>query len=200
MRAIKSPITDRGIPSEPFLNELITWGKRADLSIFDKNDVDIEIFTLIRPKLGPWRVTPEEPIPFIYHRRAALLEAMRVHAGYESSWNWKEGVDITNRTSMKNIEGQETGIFQVSYDSTRLGDGAMISYLKRNLITAVGHPQIFIDIMKSDHFFALDYYAHLVRLNIKWAGPLLHGHIIKDLNPDAVEEFKKLLDTDTKIA
>ena len=43
-------------------------------------------------------------------RRAAMLEVMRVHAGFESSLNWKEGVDRTNKTSMANVTGQETGI------------------------------------------------------------------------------------------
>lgn len=195
MRAIKSPVSERGIPPVSFLNELIDWARVADFSVFDRNNIETEIFTLIRPKLGPWRVTPEEPIPFLFHRRAALLEAMRVHAGYESSWDWNEGVDTTNRSSVANIIGQETGIFQVSFDSTDLGgrEKPMRKYLDNRFGKDTVGPRFFIDQMKKDHIFALDYYAHLVRLNIKWAGPLLHGLIIKDLKPEAVEEFKNLL-------
>lgn len=204
MSAIKSPVNagpgtddDRGIPPTSFLNELIDWARMTELSVFDRNDVDVEMFTLIRPKLGPWHETPGEPIPFIFHRRAALMEAMRVHAGYESSWNWNEGVDRTNQTSVANITGQETGIFQVSYDSTLLGGPTrpMKKYLDDLFGKDSVGPQFFIEHMKKDHVFALDYYARLVRVNIKWAGPLLHGLIIKDLNPDAVEEFKNLLAT-----
>ena len=62
------------------------------------------------------------------HRRAALLEVMRVHAGFESSWDWNEGVDITNPHSVAHIEGQETGIFQVSFDSVLLGHNAMLPF------------------------------------------------------------------------
>lgn len=194
MSALKSEITNRGAPPDSFLDELITWGKSEDLTVFDRNATPVDIYSLIKPKLGPWEATQGEPIPFIWHRRAALMEAMRVHAGFESSWNWREGVDTANATSIRNIEGQETGIFQVSHDSLNLDkSGELKKWLSGHLSTSVDSPKEFIAAMKSYHQFALAYYARLVRQNIRWAGPLLHGLIIKDLNPEAVVEFRNIL-------
>jgi len=119
-----------------------------------------------------------------------MLEIMRVHAGFESSWNWKEGVDVTNQASQLHTEGQETGIFQVSFDSTRLGDGAMKPFAAAHGIGTVGS---FITEMKKDHKLALEYYARLVRVSIKWAGPLIRHEIDPWLSRPAVDEFQILL-------
>ena len=184
--ASKSVVTDRGLPPDSFLLALVAWARSAPDEIFAPNDTPADIFTLIRPKLG----NADGKWDNLLHRKAAMLEAMRVHAGYESSWNWNEGVDVTNHTSMAHIEGQETGIFQVSWDSTRLGQPVRDFASVRGILADI---PAFIARMKSDHPLALEYYARLVRVNIRWAGPLLHGHILKDLQPDAVEEFKALL-------
>jgi hypothetical protein len=42
-----------------------------------------------------------------------MLEVMRVLAGFESSWNWNEGVDVTNPTS-NTPSTMEAGAWQVS--------------------------------------------------------------------------------------
>lgn len=190
----KHPVQGRGVPPNSFLDELIAWAKGAEHAVFLPNDVPKDIFGVIHDTLGPWYLTPGEPEPYLFHRRAAMCEAMRVHAGFESSWNWREGVDKTNQTSMHNIEGQETGIFQVSWDSTRLGTGKpMIVYLERHLATAATNPHEFVNAMKEYHSLALDYYAHLVRVNTRWAGPLLRGEILPQLRQPAVEEFVRLL-------
>lgn len=118
---------------------------------------------------------------------------MRVHAGFESSWNWTEGVDRTNRTSQSSKTGEETGVFQVSFDSTYLNGSAMKAFaIAHNIET----PQEFIPAMKRDKNLALEYYARLVRASIKWAGPLLrHGEdsIYPWLRRAAVTEFMSFL-------
>lgn len=184
--ATKHPVTERGRPPDSFLTELVEWARAEQDAVFAPNDAPVEIFTLIRPKLGNDAGGWDDPL----HRKAALCEAMRVHAGYESSWKWQEGVDKTNRTSMANIEGQETGIFQVSWDSTRL-HLSLHEYARS--IGILDKPAVFIAAMKSNHLLALSYYARLVRRSIKWAGPLLHGFIVQDLNRDAMNEFRQLL-------
>lgn len=191
----KRHVLNRGTPPDSFLDELVVWAKKADSAVFLPNDVRLDVFGVIRPTLGPWRLTDGEPFPAFFHRRAALCEVMRVHAGFESSWNWEEGVDKTNHTSQQNIKGQETGIFQVSYDSIYLGGEtkAMLAYLKKQLASAIGNPRIFINAMKENHWLALDYYAHLVRVNTRWAGPLLRGEILPELSHNAVDEFIRLL-------
>jgi hypothetical protein len=188
--AVKAPVYNRGIAPDWFLDAIITWAKNAPAEIFAPNPVPLDIYALIKPQLGPW-TGPD-------HRRAALLEAMRVHAGFESGWNPKEGVDVTNHTSMAHISGQETGIFQVSYDSIYLGGPShpmqiFLSHQGMSTDGTAGAIHAFIDRMKHDLPFALEYYARLVRLNIKWAGPLARKEINPWLRAAAVAEFQRFL-------
>lgn len=180
--ATKAKVYTRGVPPDSFLTELVEWGISADAEIFAPNGNPHDIYSDIVPLLGPWHN--------LLHRRAAMLEVMRVHAGFESSWNWNEGVDYTNQTSLHNVGGQETGIFQVSYDSTFIANGEMKPFAVAHGIGTVGS---FIPQMKSDHKLALEYYARLVRINIKWAGPLLRHEVDPWLSRDAVAEFQALL-------
>lgn len=178
----KARVLNRGQPPDSFLEELVLWGRDASDEIFAPNTNPGDIYAFLSPILGPWEN--------LLHRRAAMLEAMRVHAGFESSWNWNEGVDITNQTSMHNPNGQETGIFQVSFDSTFIADFAMRPFAVEHGIGTVGS---FIAQMKENHPLALEYYARLVRINIKWAGPLLRHEIDPWLSRDSVKEFEGLL-------
>ncbi len=178
----KARVSNRGVPPDEFLNTLMYWGSAAEDEIFAANDNPFDIYSLIAPTLGPWIN--------LLHRRAALLEAMRVHAGFESSWNWNEGVDMSNKTSQAHINGQETGIFQVSFDSTFIADGAMKPFA---VASGIGTAGSFISEMKSNHELALEYYARLVRVNIKWAGPLVRHEINEWLSRAAVKEFMSIL-------
>lgn len=185
----KAAIKNRGFPPNSFLTELVEWGRVASDDIFAPIpnrlapvEPDPDVYVFLKPILGPWIN--------LLHRRAAMLELMRVHAGFESTWNWYEGVDITNAASMRNKNGEETGIFQVSFDSTYLGAGAMKPFAVANGIGTVGS---FIPKMKSDHKLALEYYARLVRVSIKWAGPLLRHEVDQYLSRAAVAEFQQLL-------
>ena len=180
--ATKAKVKNRGAPPSSFLTELVEWGKTAPEEIFAPNLNPADIYAYLKPILGPW--------DNLLHRRAAMLEVMRVHAGFESSWDWKEGVDTTNQTSMHNPRGQETGIFQVSFDSTLLSNGAMQTFAIANGINNYGS---FIPRMKLDHPLALEYYARLVRVNIKWAGPLLRHEVDPWLSRASVSEFQDLL-------
>lgn len=180
--ATRTIVSNRGAPPEQFLDELVEWGRSAPEDIFTPNTSTSDIYSHIYPLLGPWQG--------LLHRRAALLEVMRVHAGFESSWKWNTGVDTTNKTSMANRTGQETGIFQVSFDSEWIGHNAMKPFAEAHGIADVDS---FIPKMKSDHKLALEYYARLVRINIKWAGPLVRHEIDVFLSRSAVAEFQQLL-------
>ncbi len=178
----KSRVKNRGEPPDSFLTQLVEWGRGAPGDIFAPNPNPADIYAFLRPILGPW--------DNLLHRRAAMLEVMRVHAGFESSWNWNEGVDHTNQTSLHNKDGEETGIFQVSFDSTFIADHAMKPFAVEHGIGTVGS---FIPEMKSNHPLALEYYARLVRINIKWAGPLLRHEVDPWLSRAAVSQFEELL-------
>lgn len=180
--ATRAKVKNRGEPPTKFLSELVAWGRDAAEDIFAPNLNPFDIYSDVKPILGPW----ESPL----HRRAAMLEVMRVHAGFESSWNWNEGVDVTNQTSMRNKNGEETGLFQVSFDTTFIANGAMVAFAAANHLIPVDD---FIKNMKKDHRLALEYYARLVRVNIKWAGPLLRHEIDPWLSRAAVAEFMELI-------
>ncbi len=177
----KAHVSNRGVPPDSFLNEIIGWAKLAPVELFAPNPEPTDIYVYVKPVLGPWTS--------VDYRRGVMLEVMRVHAGFESSWNWNEGVDHTNQTSMHNIEGEETGIFQVSFDSTYLDHGRMKPFALEHGIET---PQKFIPRMKSDHKLALDYYARLIRFNVQWAGPIKRHEIDPWLSRKSAEELQAL--------
>lgn len=197
-RAAKARVHNRGNPPDNFLEELIEWARKAPAEIFAPNAVPVDIYTVIKSSLATPAGNDGIGSP-VYHwdsllqRKAAMLEAMRVHAGMESSWTWILGVDTTNASSMRNISGQEAGIFQVSFDSTWIDGSAMKPFAVANNIET---PQKFIPAMKRNHPLALEYYARLARVSIKWAGPLLrHGadSVYPWLSRAAVAEFEGFL-------
>src|SRR4051812_29303766 len=102
--AIKQKVLNRGIPPNSFLDELIAWGRAAPDEIFATN-LHADIYSNVAGVLGPWQD--------VRHRRAVMLEVMRVLAGFESSWNWNAGVDTTNPTSTTS-DTIEAGAWQVS--------------------------------------------------------------------------------------
>lgn len=190
--AAKASVFNRGSAPDSFLVDLIAWGKLATDDIFASNNVPVDLYTIIKSSLGT-RANGGYVWDDIKHRRAAMLEAMRVHAGMETSWSWKEGVDKTNKSSMKNRSREETGIFQVSFDSLDLGHGAMKPFAIEHGIETV---EKFIPEMKQNHTLALEYYARLVRVSIAWAGPLLrHGRdsIYPWLSRDSMREIQAAL-------
>jgi hypothetical protein len=183
MDAVFHPVLNRGRAPRSFISELIAWGRNAPAEIFAPNDNPADVYALTAVILGPWG----HDLP---KRRAGMLEVMRVHAAFESSWNWKEGVDKTNHTSQSHIEGQETGAWQVSFDSLRLGDCALVPFAQEHGIST---PAAFIFGMKDDHRLAMEYYARLVRVSIAWAGPLISRKILPELRTDALAEFQEAL-------
>ncbi len=183
--ATRTRVEDQGLPPIAFLTELVGWGRKADATIFAPNNEPNDVYNVLRPILGPW-TSPN-------HRRAAMLELMRVHAGFESGWDWSEGVDTTNRRSVANKTGQETGIFQVSFDSEWLGHGAMKPFAVQHDIET---PDKFIPAMKQSHELAMEYYARLMRINYRWAGPVIRetGDSVRQwLSRAACAEFETLL-------
>src|SRR4051795_6864525 len=103
-RATKQKVLNRGIPPDSFLQELIAWGRAAPDEIFAPNQ-NADVYSSVVEVLGPWQGLP--------HRRAAMLEVMRVLAGFESSWDWNAGVDTHNPTSIT-ADTIEAGAWQVS--------------------------------------------------------------------------------------
>lgn len=190
--ATKAKVHTRGIPPDSFLDELVAWGRSAPDSIFAPNEKQ-DVYASVEKELGPYSVVP-------HHRKAVMLEVLRVLAGFESSWKWTEGVDTTNRTSMAHIEGQETGIFQVSANAVFFDSSLQAFVLSRiGAFHGIGTRysgfavEDFITRMKADHAFAIEFASRLLRFTVRHNGPVLRKEINQWLSRAAVAEFERLL-------
>lgn len=178
--ACRSEVYNRGRPPIAFLDELIDWAAEAPVEIFEKND-RFDIYSSVVSQLGPYRN--------LAHRRAVMLEVLRVLGGFESSWKWKEGVDTTNPASNTPCT-EEAGIFQCSGDAMQI-DPSLKAFAK----SAIGSTscKAFIEATKADHRFAIEFCARLLRFSVTHHGPVKHKKIHPWLRPDAVAEFQSLL-------
>lgn len=172
----KSKVHTRGSPPDDFLRQMVEWGRTAPDSIFAVNSEPNDVFDSVKPSLGPYTS--------IEHRRAAMLEIMRVLAGFESSWNWDEGVDTTNPTSDK-PDTMEAGAWQVSANSRAFGEDL------RKLAPEDGDE--FQRVMKANHALAMEYAARLFRHTTHHNGPLKRHEVDPWLSRDAVKELEQLI-------
>jgi len=114
-----------------------------------------------------------------------MVEVLRVLGGFESSWKWTAGVDVNNPTSNTPCT-EEAGVFQCS------GNSMNFSPTLRQLLLdtgADGSCASFISTSKSNHRFAIEYCARLIRLTTKHHGPIKLKHINPWLHRSAVKEF-----------
>jgi len=191
-------VFNRGTPKPEFLQELVAWGKNAPEKIFvDQPGNKSDVYASVITELGPFKD--------ITHRKACMLEVMRVLAGFESSWKWTEGID-TSRESKDTPTNSEAGAWQVSADSLRFGQD-LKDLVARKVGTLNGLE--FQRAMKADHPLAMEYIARLLRHTRMHNGPLykesersrisrleLRGKeqsIYPWLSRDAVAEFQVFL-------
>lgn len=181
--ACRYPVSqEHGIVPKSFLDELIDVVNSLPDSLFEKND-NHDIYSVMLGSLGPYTD--------LLHRKAVMCETLRVMAAYESDWNWNEGVDVNNPNSKKHKEGEETGAFQVSWDSM-VFDRSLSDCLDR--ITGKHDVNTFITKMKEKHALAIEYCIRLLRFNTTWCGTINHAEmVISHVRREAVQEFKSLL-------
>jgi hypothetical protein len=161
-------------------DQLVDWGRTAPDEIFVRND-RTDIYSNVVGVLGPWED--------LGHRRAAMLEIMRVLAGFEASWDSNAGVDTTNPHSVT-PDTIEAGAWQVSADSMGFGEE-----LKKLVLTAVGSldGNHFQRAMRENQPLAMEYIARLLRRTVNHNGPVKNHDIDPWLRRDAVMEFRALL-------
>lgn len=178
--ACKSKVFNRGRAPDAFLNEIIDWASNAPDEIFAPNE-KFDIYSSVRDILGPWHGPS--------HRKACMLEVLRVLGGFESSWDWNEDVDTTNPDSNTPCTA-EAGIFQCSGNSMDIDPS-----LKAILIAKTGKSDCntFRAETKANHSFAIEYCARLLRFTTKHHGPIKHQKINEWLRRDAVAEFEQFL-------
>jgi hypothetical protein len=157
----KRRVFNRGIAPDSFLTEMVEWARSAPDDIFTENPLN-DIYSKVKPELGPYEN--------LRHRKAVMLEVMRVLAGFESSWDWKEGVD-TSRLGDDTPENSETGAWQVSYDARFLHQSLRDLLARRGITNGIKFQQV----MKFDHPLAMEFVARLMRVSTLHNGPLYKG-------------------------
>ncbi|WP_194792048.1 hypothetical protein [Pseudomonas sp. UFMG81] len=178
--ACKNKVKNRGRAPDAFLDELVEWARGAPDEIFTVN-ATFDIYSSVAAQLGPWRG--------LKHRKAAMLEVLRVLGGFESSWDWLADIDTNNPTSNTPCTA-EAGIFQCSGNS--MGFDAS---LKALLMEAAGKTDCptFRTETKNNHRFAIEYCARLLRFTVKHHGPIKRREINEWLRKDALAEFESFL-------
>lgn len=179
-KALKQRVSNRGVPPDSFLDELVDWGTTAPDDIFAPNSGS-DVYSSVFSTLGPWHGLP--------HRRAVMLEVMRVLAGFESSWNWNEGVDTNNPTSVTPTT-IEAGAWQVSANSMGFGPELRALVLAKAGAT---DGNTFQRAMKQNHPLAMEYIARLLRRTVNHNGPVKRHEIDAWLRRDAVTELQNLI-------
>jgi hypothetical protein len=178
--ATKQHVANRGVPPVGFLDQLVTWGRSSPDEIFAPNPFS-DIYSSVLNTLGPW-----EGIP---HRRAVMLEVLRVLAGFESSWNFNEGRDTTNPHS-NTPDTAEAGAWQVSANAMNFGQ-ELKDLVLANVGTLDGNA--FQSAMKQNHPLAIEFVARLLRRTTHHHGPVLRHEIDPWLRRNAVAEFQSLM-------
>lgn len=183
----KSSVSNHGEPPDAFLIELVNWGRTASDEIFAPRPApatgpDLDIYAWEKAVLGPWG----SPL----HRRAVMLEVLRVLAAFESSWNWNEGRDTT--AGPEKPDEMEAGAWQVSANSLGFGTD-LVACVKKFAPGASHNPIRFQEVMKSIRPLAMEYAARLLRHTIKANGPVVRHEIDKYLKRESVTEFMTLL-------
>ncbi|HEY6230371.1 MAG TPA: hypothetical protein VIW64_03825 [Pyrinomonadaceae bacterium] len=179
--ACKKKVFNRGVPPESFLNELIDWARQAPDEIFEKNN-NHDVYSNVAAELGPFAN--------LRQRKAVMLEVLRVLGGFESSWDFNAGRDITNPTSNTPCT-EEAGIFQCSGNAMEL-DRSLDNLLK-NASGGQTSCEKFIVVTKQNHRFAIEFCARLLRFTVNHHGPVKHKKINPFLRRDAVSEFQHFL-------
>jgi len=178
--ACRTKVANRGKPPNSFLNELVDWAKDAPDEIFVRNEIH-DVYSNVAGELGPYQN--------FTHRKAVMLEVLRVLGGFESTWDWNEGVDTTNPNSNTSCT-EEAGIFQCSGDSMDI-DASLKALLVKE--TGKNDCETFKTETKANHPFAMEYCARLLRFTVGHHGPVRDRKINEWLKRDAVAEFEGFL-------
>lgn len=174
-------------PPTSFLHTLIEIVRELDDSIFASNSNPHDVFTSIFPVVQPWTGV-KDSFEWFQHRKAAMCEVLRVLGGFESTWNWKEGKDMSSKHE-NDADTMSAGLWQISYDSRSHGDD-LNALIQR---WGIHDGMDFQWIMKNKVSFAIEYAIRLFRHTTHHNGPLLRHEVDEQMSRAAIDEFKHLL-------
>lgn len=180
---LQRTIHNRGKPKQNVVADIIAFVKHSPDVIFEVND-KYDIYESVKPQLGPYRN--------LKHRRAVMAETLIVLAGFESSWNYKEGRDLSANNT--HACTQEAGIYQTSANSSYFG--ADLKLLQKDMCgNYVGKSECdkFITCTKHDIPFAHEYTARLLRKTTNHHGPVKRKEINKWLSKECTQAIERIL-------
>lgn len=187
----KSKVYNRGAPPDWFLSELLEWGKGAPEKHFAPNST-YDIYSSVLPQLGPYKTDK--------HRRAVMLEALRVLGGFESSWRHTAGLDTTNASSATNKCQEEAGLWQSSQNATYFG--ADLKFMQIDQCKNYTQKNICLNFIacskdsagnKANRKFVYDFTSLLLRKTVNHHGPVKRKEINPWLSRACVAEFESKL-------
>ncbi|MCQ0986616.1 hypothetical protein [Jiella marina] len=195
----RETVYNRGRAPESFLDFIIDWAKQAPDALFEYND-NPDVYSWVRYKLGPWK----EGSDFLRHRKAVMLEVLRTLCGFESSWDWEEGIDQSandGKPYERDEDEWEAGILQASSNTLRQYAPCRI-YAQSFGIGVEDHTK-FREFSMKKGIFPIQYGAIILRQTYRHHGPLkrtenntrnpLKSSIHPYLSVDAVDEFERFL-------
>ncbi len=177
-------VHNRGKIPAWFVEDVIAVAKATPDVVFAPNS-NYDIYSSIAPQLGPWRD--------LKHRKAAMVNVVLVAAGYESSWDYSEGRDMSANNTSSCTE--EAGILQSSGNS---------NYFSKTL---GAYQQQVCGGTSCDNFracsksgnstfkkeFPVGHFMRLVRFTIKHHGPLVRKEVNPWLSKACVSAIEKRL-------
>lgn len=184
----KYKIHDRGISPDWFNDKLTDCIKKQlveDPSYFERNE-NFDAYSSMEKQLGPWTSTA--------YRAAAMANYLQILAGYESSWDPKEGRDTTNPNE-DTPWNEEAGIYQTSADSitTRKMRDLFTKYANMPFALTDEVANKFISLSKENFEYCTLHTILVLRQTIRHHGPASSRAVNKWLKKEAVLEFQKFI-------
>jgi hypothetical protein len=125
-----------------------------------------------------------------------MVDVLRVLGGFESSWDYSEGIDVNNGSSAQSKCNEEAGIFQTSANSMTFDRSLKTLFIDQcSGLSGKTDCIRFINCSKNNpkHLFVIEYTARLIRFTVNHHGPLKRREIHKWLRRDCVSAVEKLL-------
>ncbi len=188
-QACLKPVSEQHGPPElnaAFLDTIVDTIQGLPDEVFKPNPY-YDIYSVMNGVLGPYED--------LTHRKAVMCEVLRVVAAFESDWNWNAGVDKHKPAEKFHPESEETGAFQVSWDSVYTTENDKNETL-RACAAAGGATDAasFIRVMKANHKLAVEYCARLFRFSVGWCGTVKDRNmVVSHVSRKAVAEFRSFL-------
>ena len=177
-------VSNRGVPPLSVVQDIIAEVKATPDSVFAVNE-NADIYSLVKPELGPY--------PSIKNRKAVMADVLIVLAGFESSWDYTEGRDLS--ASNTGACTMEAGMFQTSgnanafsptlgvFQKAKCGNNTCDGF--RACAKAPGSA------FKKE--FTIGHTIRLLRFTTKHHGPLVRKEVNKWLSKSCVSQIEALL-------